>query len=54
MDIKAFWDAILRQDADVIRKCFHPNAWVNWHNTNEHYSENRSRKQLYFLKYVVQ
>ena len=54
MDIKAFWNAILRQDADAIRKCFHPNTWVNWHNRNEHYSENRSRKQLYFLKYVVQ
>ena len=37
MDIKAFWDAVLRQDADVIREYFHPNAWVNWNNTNEHF-----------------
>ena len=29
MDIEAFWDAILRQDADAIRKYFHPDAWVN-------------------------
>lgn len=38
MDIKAFWDAVLRQDADAIREYFHPNAWVNWHNTNEHFT----------------
>lgn len=38
MDIEAFWDAILRQDADAIRKYFHPDAWVNWHNTNEHFT----------------
>ena len=30
MDIKAFWDAVLRQDADSIREYFHPDAWVNW------------------------
>lgn len=38
MDIQAFWDAVLRQDADAIREYFHPNAWVNWHNTNEHFN----------------
>lgn len=38
MDIKAFWDAMLRQDAEAIREYFHPNAWVNWHNTNEHFN----------------
>ena len=38
MDIKAFWDAVLRQDADAIREYFHPDAWVNWHNTNEHFT----------------
>lgn len=36
LDVKAFWDAVLRQDADAIRGYFHPDAWVNWHNTNEH------------------
>ena len=38
MEIKAFWDAVLRQDADAIREYFHPDAWVNWHNTNEHFT----------------
>ena len=38
MDIQKFWAAVLRQDADAIRKYFHPDGWVNWHNTNEHFS----------------
>lgn len=38
MNIKVFWDAVLQQDADAIRECFHPTAFVNWHNTNEHFT----------------
>lgn len=38
MNIKEFWDAVLRQDAQAIRRYFHPDAWVNWHNTNEHFT----------------
>lgn len=38
MNIREFWDAVLRQDADAIRKYFHSDAWVNWHNTNEHFT----------------
>lgn len=38
MDIEKFWDAVLRQDADAIRLWFCPDAWVNWHNTNEHFT----------------
>lgn len=38
MNIREFWDVVLRQDADAIREYFHPNAWVNWHNTNEHFT----------------
>lgn len=38
MNVNAFWDAVLRQDADAIRLYFHPDAWVNWHNTNEHFT----------------
>lgn len=38
MDIRDFWDAVLRQDADSIREYFHSDAWVNWHNTNEHFT----------------
>lgn len=38
MDVRAFWDDVLRQDAEAIRGYFHPEAWVNWHNTNEHFT----------------
>lgn len=38
MDIHAYWTAVLRQDADAIRAHFCPNAYVNWHNTNEHFT----------------
>lgn len=38
MDTYAYWKAVLRQDADAIREYFHPNAWVNWHNTGEHFT----------------
>ena len=38
MNIKEFWSAVLRQDADAIRDYFHPDGWVNWHNTNEHFT----------------
>ena len=38
MDMKSFWAAVLRQDADAIRPYFHPEAYVNWHNTNEHFT----------------
>ncbi len=37
-DVQSFWDAVLRQDADAIRAFFHPDAWVRWHNTNEHFT----------------
>ena len=29
MNIKEFWSAVLRQDADAIRGYFHPDGWVN-------------------------
>lgn len=38
MDIRAFWAAVLRQDAAAIAAFFAPGAWVNWHNTNEHFT----------------
>lgn len=41
MDIQTFWDAVLRQDADEIREYFHPDAQVNWHNTNEHFVDGK-------------
>lgn len=30
--------SVLKQDADAIRAYFHPDAYVNWHCTNEHFS----------------
>lgn len=38
LNIQAFISAVLRQDADELRICFHPDAYVNWHNTNEHFT----------------
>ena len=38
MNTDAFISAVLRQDADAIRTCFQPDAYVNWHNTNEHFT----------------
>ena len=38
MDITRFWDDVLKQDAEAIRTYFHPNAWINWYNTNEHFT----------------
>ena len=38
MDIEAFWNAVLRQDADAIREYFHPDTYANRHNTNEHFT----------------
>ena len=38
MDIKGFWDAVLRQDADQIRDCFCMDAYINWHCTDEHFT----------------
>lgn len=38
LNVEEFWSAVLRQDAGAIRAYFHPDAWVNWHNTNEHFT----------------
>ena len=38
MDIKAFWNAVLRQAPDKIRLFFHPEAIIRWHNTNEQFT----------------
>ncbi len=37
-DVKQYWNAVVRQDVAAIREYFHPDAWVNWHNTNEHFT----------------
>lgn len=38
IDIKQFWAAVLRQDADEIRSFFHPSADIYWHCTNERFT----------------
>lgn len=38
MNIQQYWHAVLCQNAAAIRSYFHPDAWVNWHNTNEHFT----------------
>ena len=37
MDIKSFWAAILAQNESGIRAYFHPDGFINWHCTNEHF-----------------
>jgi hypothetical protein len=37
MDIQSYWQATLKQDANAIREFFCKEAFVNWHNTNEHF-----------------
>lgn len=38
MDIEKYWQVTLHQDAAAMKSFFHPEAYVNWHNTNEHFS----------------
>lgn len=38
MNIQTYWTATLAQDADAMRPFFHPDACINWHNTNEHFT----------------
>lgn len=36
--IHTFWRAVLEQDKLAIKSYFHSDAYVNWHNTNEHFT----------------
>lgn len=38
MDVQKFWSAVLRQDGAEMAGFFAEGAWVNWHNTNEHFT----------------
>ena len=38
LNVHKFWAAVLEQDADAIRSYFAPTAFVNWHNSNEHFT----------------
>lgn len=37
-DVQAYWSAVLNQNANAMRAFFKPNAWINWHNSNEHFT----------------
>lgn len=38
MNVEAFWKAVLTQDAPSLASFFSPDAYVNWHCTNEHFT----------------
>lgn len=38
LDIHKFWKAVLKQDACAMKAFFDADAYVNWHNTNEHFT----------------
>ena len=38
MDIKQYWDAVIKQDKKGLSNFFHNNACIRWHNTNEQFS----------------
>ena len=38
MEIYSYWSAVARQDAEAMRAFFHESAYINWHNTNEHFT----------------
>lgn len=38
MDIRAYWDAVLRQDAQGMRGFLHPEAEIKWPNTKERFN----------------
>ena len=38
MDINNYWQAVLAQDANKMKEFFHDDGYVNWHNTNEHFT----------------
>ena len=38
MNIHKFWEAVLMQNEQEIRKYFYEDAYINWHCTNEHFT----------------
>lgn len=38
MNIQKYWHAVLSQDAASMQSYFADGAWINWHNTNEHFT----------------
>lgn len=40
MDIQKYWNDVLAQNEQAIKTYFHDDAYVNWHNSNEHFTVN--------------
>lgn len=38
MDVSAFWQAVLSQDAAALETFFHPQAVIRWHCSNERFT----------------
>jgi hypothetical protein len=38
MDVKLYWDAVIRQDKDEMLGFFNEDAYIRWHNTNEQFT----------------
>ena len=38
LDAESFWKDVLEQNAEELKGYFCENAYVNWHNTNEHFT----------------
>lgn len=38
MDLKSYWTAVIMQNVQEMRKFFHPEAQILWHNSNEKFN----------------
>ena len=38
MDIIRYWEVTLKQDEKKMKEYFDVNAYIRWHNTNEHFT----------------
>lgn len=38
LNIHKYWSDVLAQNKQAIKTYFHENAYVNWHNSNEHFT----------------
>lgn len=38
MNIQEYWNVTLSQNAREMKEYFHDDAFINWHNTNEHFT----------------
>ncbi len=38
MDIEKYWECTIAQNKDEMKRFFNKCAYINWHNTNEHFT----------------